>query len=188
MSKTNVFLLLTLISQLAIAVEAEVEVEVETQANTDKPKQAVAIFQKQLGAELKTALSSGGATAAIEVCSKRAQIIAKEVGAQFEVEVRRVSEKYRNSANAPDETDVLVLSEFGETIKNENAAPLTKTVTLSKGQTRYYQGIVIQPLCLVCHGESLSQEVQDSLAKYYPEDKARGYSEGQLRGAFVVEF
>ena len=43
-----------------------------------------------------------------------------------------------------------------------------------------------QKLCLGCHGKSIAPEVKAKLAELYPEDKATGFSEGDLRGAFVV--
>jgi hypothetical protein len=48
------------------------------------------------------------------------------------------------------------------------------------------QAIPTGALCLQCHGENISPEVQAELARLYPEDKATGYSAGDIRGAFVV--
>ena len=41
-------------------------------------------------------------------------------------------------------------------------------------------------LCLQCHGTAIPAEVADKLAELYPHDKAVGYREGDIRGAFVV--
>ncbi len=41
-------------------------------------------------------------------------------------------------------------------------------------------------VCLSCHGETVAPEVEQKLAELYPDDKARGYKEGDIRGAFVV--
>jgi hypothetical protein len=44
------------------------------------------------------------------------------------------------------------------------------------------------PACLSCHGkkEDLDPEVLDQLNELYADDRATGFSEGDLRGAFVV--
>jgi hypothetical protein len=44
----------------------------------------------------------------------------------------------------------------------------------------------VEPLCLVCHGKGLSDEVKATLEEYYPDDLATGYSLGQVRGAISV--
>ena len=41
-------------------------------------------------------------------------------------------------------------------------------------------------VCLKCHGTELTADVVDALNNAYPEDKATGYQEGDIRGAFVV--
>jgi hypothetical protein len=41
-------------------------------------------------------------------------------------------------------------------------------------------------LCLACHGETIDPAVAGKIAELYPEDKATGFREGDLRGAFVV--
>jgi len=40
--------------------------------------------------------------------------------------------------------------------------------------------------CLLCHGTNLSPEIGQALADLYPEDRATGFTEGDIRGAFVV--
>ena len=41
-------------------------------------------------------------------------------------------------------------------------------------------------LCLQCHGTAIAPKLAEKLSELYPEDKATGYSEGEIRGAFVV--
>ncbi len=42
------------------------------------------------------------------------------------------------------------------------------------------------PLCLACHGETLAAPVAEKIGELYPADKATGFREGDIRGAFVV--
>jgi hypothetical protein len=41
-------------------------------------------------------------------------------------------------------------------------------------------------VCLLCHGAQLAPGVSQVLTELYPEDKATGFSMGDIRGAFVV--
>jgi hypothetical protein len=41
-------------------------------------------------------------------------------------------------------------------------------------------------LCLQCHGLDIAPPVAEKIAELYPYDKATGYREGDIRGAFVV--
>jgi hypothetical protein len=55
-----------------------------------------------------------------------------------------------------------------------------------KQQFRFMKAIPTGALCLQCHGSNMSPEVSARLAELYPGDKATGYTEGDIRGAFVV--
>ena len=48
------------------------------------------------------------------------------------------------------------------------------------------KAIPTAPLCLQCHGEAIAPPVAEKITKLYPEDKATGFREGDIRGAFVV--
>ena len=51
---------------------------------------------------------------------------------------------------------------------------------------RFMKAIPPGAVCLKCHGTDLSPEVTAKMTELYPQDKATGYKEGDLRGAFVV--
>jgi hypothetical protein len=58
------------------------------------------------------------------------------------------------------------------------------------GSVRYFKPIVVQELCLTCHGnkESFSPELKTALKEKYPDDKAVDYRPGDLRGMWSVTF
>ena len=60
----------------------------------------------------------------------------------------------------------------------------------AEGQPRfqYMSAIPTQGMCLKCHGTSIDPKVQAKLKELYPRDQATGFSEGELRGAFVVTY
>ena len=41
-------------------------------------------------------------------------------------------------------------------------------------------------VCTKCHGVDLQGPVVEKLDELYPNDKARGFSKGDIRGAFTV--
>ena len=55
-----------------------------------------------------------------------------------------------------------------------------------KKQLHFMKAIPTGSLCLACHGTTLAPDVSTELSKLYPDDKAKGYSLNQVRGAIVV--
>ena len=52
---------------------------------------------------------------------------------------------------------------------------------------RYLNAIPTAPVCLKCHGGELDPGLAGELDELYPDDRARGFSTGDLRGAFTVK-
>jgi hypothetical protein len=52
---------------------------------------------------------------------------------------------------------------------------------------RYMKAIPTDEICLNCHGgDTVKPEVAAKLAEFYPDDQARGFSVGDIRGAFTI--
>lgn len=63
----------------------------------------------------------------------------------------------------------------------------SETVNTDDGREfRFMKAIPTGEVCLKCHGTELAPGVAQALAGLYPEDRATGYSQGDIRGAFVV--
>ena len=153
-----------------------------TAAQEARAKAAVAAFQADLKQVLTTALKSGPVPA-IEACRGIAPELAKTHSKEG-LRMGRTSERLRNPANTPPAWVAPALDELGEAPRGEWEA---KSVPLPSGALGYVQPIVVGKMCLTCHGASLSPPVQEALARAYPKDRATGYAEGDLRGAFWVE-
>ena len=80
---------------------------------------------------------------------------------------------------------LLSFSCVAATAAGESAAQLAYSAKVGSNY-RYMQAQGVEPVCLMCHGETLSQPVIDTLADYYPDDIATGYSLGQVRGAISL--
>ena len=48
------------------------------------------------------------------------------------------------------------------------------------------KAIGTQPVCTLCHGASIAPEGTAALDALYPEDRAREFEVGDIRGAFSI--
>jgi len=151
---------------------------------------AIAAFGGALKAELTAAMQAGGPLNAIEVCHSRAPGIAEAVSVDSGLQLSRVSLRNRNPDNAPNEWQTAVLQDFESRLAaGENPAELAwQEVAETDGRTefRLMKAIPTASLCLACHGEAIAPPVAEKIAELYPADKATGFREGDIRGAFVV--
>jgi hypothetical protein len=145
-----------------------------------KSRELTAQYGTLLKAALQDSMAKGGPVAAIDVCKEKAPQIAAELSDSSGATVRRTSLKNRNPGNAPEPWEAAVLTEFDSGSTSESF-----TIT-NAGEARYMKAIPTAALCLACHGQELAPEIQGRLNEAYPDDNARGYSVGQIRGAFSI--
>jgi len=144
---------------------------------------------QQLAEHLFSELESSGPIAAIEVCSRVAQETAASLS-RNDLSVRRVSLEVRNPADEPDAWERGKLVELAR-LAADNELPdelFSIEVAESGHELRYLKPIVIAPPCLTCHGDvaTMDPELAQRLRDLYPQDRAVGYSLGDLRGAVSV--
>jgi hypothetical protein len=147
-------------------------------------------FGSNLKGELVKAMQSGGPTEAIKFCNLRAPGIASDVADASGWEVGRTSLKLRSQANSPDAWEVKVLQGF-EAMKVAGADPskleYAETVEVNGQKVfRYMKAIPTEKACLNCHAATVAPAVEKKLQALYPEDRARGFNVGDLRGAFTL--
>ncbi len=163
----------------------------ELAQRADQSRVVIKSFAGSLKGELKGALKSDGPLKAIEVCNLSAQTIASGLSKKYGWEISRTSLKPRNAANAPDAWERMVLEGF-ESRKAAGEDPKKmehfEVVSVNgKESFRYMKAIpTAEKPCLVCHGGKLKPQIAAIIDKYYPNDKARGYKAGDIRGAFSI--
>jgi len=140
-----------------------------------------------LKGELMAAVKKGGPAAAVHVCHTRAP----EIAANYVTDnwyISRLTDKSRNKNNQVDSTQMEILKKFQDTATAE-ILTWDPDPTDSGLIFHYYKPIRTGELCLNCHGKEnmLSPDVAGKLNELYPDDSARGYEVGELRGMFVVE-
>ncbi|MDF1565117.1 MAG: DUF3365 domain-containing protein [Deltaproteobacteria bacterium] len=151
-------------------------------------REATKTFGGELKKALFKALGEGGPTAAIPVCNEQAPALAEKLSAEQKVLIRRVTERRRNAANAPDAWEQKVLEAFARPIPQSGKVEVQEHWEVveegGKKQLRYARSILVGEGCLKCHGKEIAPEVKTELAKLYPADAAIGYAAGELRGIF----
>lgn len=180
------FAVLTLAAALAACLSASAV----RAAEVDRAAEGRAIaagFGAELRAALQSAMAEGGPLAAIRVCNEDAPRIARAAAEQSGAEVGRTSTRLRNPGNRPDAHEQAVLEAFAaELAAGAAESPPWRLDTLPDGRVRFMSAIIVQPQCLGCHGENLAAPVAQAIDRLYPEDQARGYQPGELRGAFTI--
>jgi hypothetical protein len=152
------------------------------QTTSERGAELLAPFKQNLQAALKAGLAQGHEEA-IGACRLEAPAIAEALS-QDGVRVGRTSHRLRNPADtAPEWAKPLLTAYLADASDRE-----PRSLALPGGRSGYVEPIVAQPLCLSCHGESLSPDVAARITELYPEDRAVGFKSGDLRGIFWVEF
>ncbi|MFO7581952.1 DUF3365 domain-containing protein [Guyparkeria sp.] len=151
-------------------------------------RQAAQMFGKTLKGELQAAMKSGGPTAAVEVCNERAPEIAADLSEETGFTLRRTSLKPR--ATEPTSWETAVLLDF-EQQRAAGTAPADiewhEVVEADDGkELRYMKAIGTEGVCLTCHGGNVDPDLLAKIEKLYPEDRATGFEEGDIRGAFSI--
>ena len=146
--------------------------------------------QNQLISNLQKAISEQGIPGAIDFCNVNPLPILTELGKVYSVQLKRASNRARNSADLPTDEERPILEAYEYNAENgiksdpniqkfENGEVLlyTKPITIPSG------------MCLNCHGEpekEISKETLVKLDQLYPSDRARGHKVGDLRGMWSV--
>ena len=162
----------------------------DSNAEIAAAKTAIKELATSLQSELKAAMQTGGPVAAIGVCNTKAMPITQKVAAEQGMQLGRVSLKNRNPANLPNEWQATVLEDFQRQKaegKDIDSLAWSETVSVNgKQEFRFMKAIPTGKICLMCHGTEISPQIEEVLTDLYPADRAKGYGEGDIRGAFVV--
>lgn len=157
---------------------------VEGEIPSDEQQQSMlaakdALFST-LSGRLMQAMQQQGPVGAIVVCQKEATTMAADIGDSHGLKIGRTGVRLRNSNNQP--------PAWAESM-TESKVDTPQFVKLSSGAAAALLPIKLQGQCLMCHGPQgqIAPAVQDQLAKLYPDDRATGFREGELRGWFWIE-
>lgn len=159
-------------------------IENKMQIDSDK---LISLLMGNLKSEMMSAIKNGGFENAIHTCQLKAPLITDSLQTDNWT-IKRVTDKPRNQKNLTSEVEKEILAMFADTLSKLEYYGVWDNAD-SKETYIYYKPIYMGLLCCKCHGtsETLDSKAMATIQQAYPEDKAIGYNEGDLRGMFVVE-
>jgi hypothetical protein len=191
LTKTKFFLAIAIAAGLLAGCQQSVP------ALTAEEEAAFLLKGKTIAQEVSTVMVSAvtnsmatqGVGGAATYCSYVAIPMVDTLAARHGISIKRTSSKIRNPKDAPDEREKVVLARFeGEKAQGMELKPLLEVIDAHT--VAYYHPIMMQPLCLSCHGKlgETMEELDYSLIKYlFPEDQAIGYEAGDFRGIMSMK-
>ncbi len=144
--------------------------------------------QKLLGQNLMREIKNNGVLYALEFCKIQAIPLTDSAAVRFEATVQRVSNRNRNPTNAANSQDKALIKVFErEMATGGEPQPILK---IQKDSVKFYYPLITNSLCLQCHGkqEDMDYAVKEKILKLYPQDRATGYSENEIRGIWKIGF
>lgn len=145
---------------------------------------------KALSEKLTEQMKLGGPAQAIPFCNVEAMPLTQQLSEEFNVTIKRVSDKVRNEKNTPNKRELEIIDNYHKLISEKKE--ITPIVELgSKNNKHFYAPITVKANCLACHGkvgEFVTVKTDSIIKSLYPKDKAIGYNEGDLRGIWSIEF
>lgn len=139
-------------------------------------------FKESLLKEVSTRMASEGPAAAVAYCHENALPLTDSIAKAHQLKIYRVSDKPRNSKNAPSTSERALINHYKEALLEG------KKLKDSLSAGVYYSPLVTSGACLKCHGtpDNLSPQALAVIKEKYPADKATGYKEGEVRGLVVI--
>lgn len=143
----------------------------------------------ELGKNLMGQIQKNGVIAALDFCNIQAMPLTDSMSVAHKANIRRVTDKPRNPKNKANAVELQHI----ETFKNQIASGKEpKPIITTMGEeVKFYYPIVTNSMCLKCHGtpgKELETLTLSNILKHYPNDKATGYGENEVRGIWSIEF
>jgi hypothetical protein len=162
--------------------------EVDSTYYLDKGQELTQATFDTLSKTLQNAIAERGIAGAIEFCNIEALPITDSKISQNVWEIKRTSLKVRNPLNEPNEFEQHMLAKFHRAA--DSGGELNNELLVRGDTVHFFRPIKLMPLCANCHGNKdlLQPDVLAKLNELYPNDKATGYSPGDLRGMWHVKF
>lgn len=169
---------------------AEVETKTEDIQNYKNIGLEYAIGTKsELGKNLMAKMKEDGPIHALEFCNVQAMPITDSMSKKYNADIKRVSDKNRNPSNLATKQEIEYIKQFSQIVSSEEQVePIIDT---TEDKVKFYYPITTNSMCLKCHGkvgEDIATETYNKIIELYPEDKAIGYQENEVRGIWRIYF
>lgn len=162
----------------------------EKQEYSDKGKEIAQASFNALSEKLTEQMQMGGTAQAIPFCNIEAMPLTQQLSEKYNVTIKRTSDKLRNQKNKPTERELKIIESYQKRLSEHKViAPIVEMD--SNKNKHFYAPITIKTNCLACHGkvkEFVTVKTDSIIKSLYPNDKAVGYIEGELRGIWSITF
>jgi len=157
----------------------------ELKPAVEKADKVFAELRQALLTRLTAELTQGGALTALSACHDAAPEITRRVLITEGIEVGRTSHRLRNIHNRPPEWAADHVADAA----GRPAADVQPLIVDLGDRVGVLRPIPTLAMCTTCHGpdDRISPDIQETLTALYPDDRATGFSEGDLRGWMWAE-
>lgn len=164
--------------------------EKEIQEYTNKGNEIAQASFNALSEKLTEQMKLGSPIQAIPFCNVEAIPLTRQLSEEFNVTIKRTSDKLRNQENKPSERELEIINNYHKLIlEKKKIMPIVEID--SNNNKHYYAPIILKENCLACHGkvdEFVSIKTDSIIKSLYSNDRAIGFNEGDLRGIWSIEF
>lgn len=154
----------------------------------DSMMKMVYTTKKALGKNLMGQLKKNGTLKALEFCNINALHITDSISKHYNVKIQRVSDKPRNTKNKALSSDLKIIEDYKLDLK-QGTELKPQILTTLKTNKMLYAPIITNKMCLQCHGKpkiGIKEDIINKIDLLYPNDKAKDYSEQELRGVWKI--
>lgn len=176
-------------TQNKVSDEATTVKDIPDSVYIKKGNEIVAHTFDTLRNSLLHAISSQGVEGAITFCNENAYPITATYADS--VVIRRAASRYRNPDNKPDSLERLILDEMNQQVLSAGKPGTRLVRNTSGGEIHFFKPILLQPMCLSCHGapgKEIAVTTVTKIQELYPDDGAVDFKEGDLRGVWHIVF
>lgn len=161
------------------------EIPSEWKAAVDRAFVAFQQLQERLQRRLLDELASQGPAGAVGVCREVAPALTESVARETNLLLGRTSHRLRNPVNRARTW----AQEYVDANAGRPASEVQPVWFDLGGRIGVLRPIATGGLCLLCHGQpdGMDPQLRAVLAELYPNDRAVGFREGELRGFFWAE-
>jgi hypothetical protein len=148
--------------------------------------------KQTLGKNLMGAIMESGTAHALTFCNVQAMPLTDSMSKVHNATITRVSDKPRNPKNVANAKELEQIEYYkGLVAEGKTGKDIQPNVEMEGNQVHFYYPILTNEMCLQCHGvknEVVQPETLAMLSELYPEDKATGYGDGEVRGIWSIVF
>lgn len=167
--------------------------EAEEKAAMEKGAALAKASFKALSTRLRQAMNEGGPAHAVDFCSLNALSLMDSLSTTHHAHIRRTSDRVRDTHDQPDAEEARIMKDMLAEWEAGGGSPNIPARGMAHGDSiAYYAPIFISsPACLKCHGDpgsSMDASALSMIDERYPDDRAKGYELGDLRGMWSIRW